>query len=102
MMCAQASITIFLDLTRSACYAYYFITENMLSTTYEKRVAVFIFQLSNVLLYFNYSKSFYIYTLASQLFRKIFLDLLQLRFRQLTQILHPHQIHPMNQAINEA
>ena len=97
MMIAQVSITIVLDLTRVSCYSYYFITANEPKTAYTKRLAIFIFQLSNVLLYLNYSKSFYIYTLSSSFFRKIFCDLLRSYHRRFNQRMHANQIHPVNE-----
>ena len=64
MMIAQASVSILVDFTRVSCDAYYFLTIDPLKSFYGKIVGLFIFQLSNVL--------FYIYTLASHLFRRIF------------------------------
>jgi hypothetical protein len=83
MMLAQGSITILLDFTRVSCYSYYFLTVNNPKTSYQKLVAVFIFQFSNVLLYVNYSQSFYVYTLASNLFRKIFCDIIRYYYGKL-------------------
>lgn len=97
MMLAQASISITLDLTRVSCYAYYFIMVKNPGSDYQKLVNVFIFQLSNVLLYLNYSKSFYTYTLASHLFRKIFREVIR---HYCSKLLHPNQVHPANNATN--
>lgn len=97
MMIAQVTITIILDLIRVSCYSYYFITANQPKTAYGKRLAVFIFQLSNVSLYLNYSKSFYIYTLSSSYFRKIFCALLRSYYRRFIQPLHVNQIHPVTE-----
>jgi len=95
MMLAQASISVLMDFPRTSCYAYYFLTANSLKNSYQETVAIFIFQFSNVLLYLNYSKSFYIYTLASSLFRKIFFDKIRYYYRKLFRILHLDSVHPL-------
>ncbi|CAF0820483.1 unnamed protein product [Adineta ricciae] len=71
MMVSQVSISVSFDITRTTCYTYFFISGNTGHSSYQTLVNVFIFQFSNVLLYLNYSKSFYVYTLTSGLFRKI-------------------------------
>lgn len=95
-MLAQASVSVLVDFTRSGCYAYYFLTTSTPKTPYQTVFAVFIFQLSNVLLYLNYSKSFYIYTLASSFFRKIFDEIIRNIYCKLFGILHMNTIHPVN------
>ena len=96
MMIAQALVSVLLDSTRVSCYSYYFLTLNNPKTTYEKIFAGFIFQLSNALLYMNYAKSFYIYTLASSLFRKTFLDVVRSYLAELLRLIRSNQIHPIN------
>jgi len=94
MMLAQASVSVLLDFTRSSAYTYYFLTANIPQDSYQKTVDVFIFQLSNVLLYINYSKSFYIYTLTSSLFRKIFCNIIRYYYGRLFRFLHLNYVHP--------
>lgn len=95
-MLAQGSISVLLDFTRISCYSYYFLTANQPKTPYDKSVAVFIFQFSNVLLYVNYSQSFYVYTLASSLFRKIFCDIIQYYYGKLFQFLNFNRVEHEN------
>jgi len=95
MLLAQASVSVVMDFTRSACYSYYFLTANIPQNSYQKTVAVFIYQFGNVFLYLNYSKSFYIYTLASSLFRKIFCEIIRDYYRKLCGILHLNHDQPV-------
>ena len=67
-------VSMFVDLTRVSLYAFYFLTSDVPKTSYQQATALFIFQLSNILFYLNYSKSFFIYTLASSLFRAVFCE----------------------------
>ena len=94
-MLSQVLISILLDITRVSCYTYYFLTENIPQSSYQKTVGVFIFQLSNVILCLNYSKSFYIYTLTSRLFRKVFREIIQHCCRKLIQVLQKGNVHPI-------
>ena len=96
MMISQALVSVLLDSTRVSCYSYYFLTLNNPKTTYEKIFAGFIFQLSNALLYMNYAQSFYIYTLASSLFRKTFLNIVHNYYAKLFRLVRSNQIHPTN------
>jgi hypothetical protein len=88
-MLAQACSSIIIALTQASCYSYYFLTSGTLQSDYAKVVAVFIFQFGNILLYVNYTKSFYIYTLTSSLYRKIFYKEIQNYYRTILQILRP-------------
>jgi hypothetical protein len=94
-MLIQASVSVLMDFTRVSCYSYYFITANILKNSYQKTVAVFIFQLSNVLLYLDYSKSFYMYTLASSLFRKTFCNIIRYYYGKLFRLLHLNHVQPV-------
>ena len=67
-------VSMFVDLTRVSLYAFYFLTSAAPKTSYQSAAALLIFQFSNVLFYLNYSKSFFIYTLASSLFRAVFCE----------------------------
>ena len=94
-MLIQASVSVLMDFTRVSCYAYYFITANIPKNSYQTTVAVFIFQLSNVLLYLDYSKSFYMYTLASSLFRKAFCNMIRYYYGKLFRLLHLNRVQPV-------
>ena len=87
MMIAQAFISILIDVTKVSCYTYYFLTTHIPKSSYQQAVGVFIFQLSNVCMYFNNAKSFYIYTLASRLFRKVFCEIVRHVHEKLRQVL---------------
>ena len=86
MTLAQTMVSMFVDLTRVSLYAFYFLTSGMQKTSYQQAAALFIFQLSNVLFYLNYSKSFFIYTLASSFFRAVFCETARDYFRLLCHI----------------
>lgn len=80
MMLGLAFSSIVIDVTRVSCYAYYFLNTGVQKSSYEKTLDRFIFQMSNVLLYANYAKSFYVYTLTSGLYRKIFRTIIRSYF----------------------
>jgi hypothetical protein len=86
-MLAQAFSSIIIALTQASCYSYYFLTAGTLQSDYAQVVAVFIFQFGNILLYMNYTKSFYIYTLTSSLYRNIFYRIIQNYYRKILQTL---------------
>jgi hypothetical protein len=99
MMLALAFSSIIIEITQLSCYSYYFLTTNTLKSNYAKIVAVFVFQLSNILLYINYSKSFYIYTLTSSLYRKILRETILRYYRRLLHIIelgNQQNIQPTN------
>ena len=73
-MLFQVGISTALSATRVAYYSYYVITANEQKTTYQKTMDSFFAQLTTQLFYLNYAKSFYINTLSSKYFRKIFLQ----------------------------
>jgi len=95
MMLSQGSISILIDITRVSCYTYYFLTTNIPKSSYQNTVAMFIFQFSNVLLYINYSKSFYIYTLSSRLFRRVFCEIIQHCCHKLLLVFQKSHVHPV-------
>ena len=98
MVVSQVSISVTLDITRASCYTYFFISGNTTHSSYQTLVNVFIFQFSNVLLYLNYSKSFYVYTLTSGLFRKIGYERVQNCWRKLSRIIQRHdRVDPISQ-----
>ena len=63
-----------LILTRIAYYSYSVIAANQEMTDYQNAINTFFSQLTTQLFYLNYAKSFYVYTLSSKYFRKIFLE----------------------------
>jgi hypothetical protein len=71
-MLFQVGISSLLILTRIAYYSYSIITTDASKTDYQTALDTFFSQLTTELFYLNYAKSFYVYTLSSQSFRKIF------------------------------
>jgi hypothetical protein len=74
MMLFQVGISSFLIFTRMAYYSYSVITTGTVKNDYQAALDTFFSQLTTQLFYLNYAKSFYVYTLFSKYFRKIFLE----------------------------
>ena len=72
MMLLQVGFSSLLILTRMIYYAYYILGPTL--TGYRKLIGSFLMSFTTLLYYANYAKSFYIYTLSSQLFRSIFMS----------------------------
>ena len=72
MMLVQIGLSSLLILTRMIYYAYYIV--GPLFTGDAKALGSFLMSFTTLLYYTNYVKSFYIYTLTSQLFRSIFIQ----------------------------
>ena len=72
-MLFQVGISSSLSLIRVAYNTYSVITTNMDKNDYQKALDTFFSQLTTQLFYLNYAKSFYVYTLFSKYFRKIFI-----------------------------
>jgi hypothetical protein len=72
MMLVQVGLSSLLILTRMIYYAYYILGPTL--TGYNKMIGSFLMSFTTLLYYANYAKSFYIYTLSSQLFRSIFIE----------------------------
>jgi hypothetical protein len=70
MMLVQVGFSSLLILTRMIYYAYYVLAPPL--TGYNKLIGSFLMSFTIQLYYANYAKSFYIYTLSSQLFRSVF------------------------------
>ncbi len=70
MMFVQVGFSSLLILTRMIYYAYYVLAPPL--TGYNKLIGTFLMSFTTQLYYANYAKSFYIYTLSSQLFRSVF------------------------------
>lgn len=73
-MLFQVGLSSLLIATRMAYFSYSIITTNKIKADYEKALDTFFSQLTTQLFYLNYAKSFYVYTLFSKYFRKIFLE----------------------------
>jgi hypothetical protein len=72
MMLFQVGFSSLLILTRMIYYAYYVLAPPL--TGYDKLIGSFLMSFTTLVYYANYTKSFYIYTLSSQLFRSIFVQ----------------------------
>ncbi|CAF1449726.1 unnamed protein product, partial [Adineta steineri] len=70
MMLFQVGFSSLLVLTRMIYYAYYVLGPQPIG--YDKLVGSFLMSFTTLVYYANYCKSFYIYTLTSQLFRSAF------------------------------
>jgi hypothetical protein len=70
-------------MTRIAYYSYNVITSNTDKTDYQEAVETFFSELTTQLFYLNYAKSFYIYTLFSKYFRRIFVERIMKIYRWL-------------------
>lgn len=76
MMLVQVGLSSLLILTRIAYFSYDIITRTEEKTEYQRALSSFFSQLTAQLFYLNYAKSFYLYTLSSQYFRRIFIETL--------------------------
>jgi hypothetical protein len=72
MMLVQVGLSSFLILTQMIYYTYFILGPKL--TGYNKLIGGFFMSLTTLFYYANYAKSFYIYTLTSQLFRTIFIE----------------------------
>lgn len=72
-----------------AYYSYSVVTTNATKNDYQTAMATFFSQLTTQLFYLNYAKSFYVYALSSQYFRKIFVE-------RILKIFHQFSPHRMN------
>jgi hypothetical protein len=80
MMLAQVGLSFVLILTRMIYYAYYILAPPL--TGSNRMIGAFLMSFTTLLYYSNYAKSFYVYTLSSQLFRSIFKQRLTLCFER--------------------
>jgi hypothetical protein len=88
-MLVQVGLSSLLILTRMIYYAYYILGPTL--TGYKKMIGSFLMSFTTLLYYANYAKSFYIYTLSSQLFRAIFLERIKELIR-FTIFFNKHQV----------
>jgi len=81
MMLVQVGFSSLLILTRMFYYAYYVLAPPW--TGYNKLIGSFLMSFTTQLYYANYCKSFYIYTLSSQLFRSVFIQRVKFCIRKI-------------------
>lgn len=74
MMLFQVGFSSLLISTRIAYFSYNVITTNTIKDDYHRAIDACFSQLTTQLFYLNYAKSFYVYTLFSKYFRRIFLE----------------------------
>jgi hypothetical protein len=96
MMFGQAIFSSCFDLLRISLYSYFVLTTNISKSTYHQTVDALLVQISSFLLYANCSKSFYVYTLTSGFFRKIFRNSIYQYYRKTLYILHINQEYDWN------
>jgi hypothetical protein len=80
-MLVQVGLSSFLILPRMIYYAYFMLGPSL--TGYRRMVGSFLMSFTTLLYYANYAKSFYIYTLSSQLFRSVFIQRMKELFRNI-------------------
>ena len=81
MMLVQVGLSSLLILTRMIYYAYFLLAPPL--TGYNRLVGSFLSSFTIQLYYANYVKSFYIYTLSSQLFRSVFFERIKFILRKI-------------------
>ncbi|CAF0746664.1 unnamed protein product [Rotaria sordida] len=96
MMLSQAILSCCLDLIRIALYGYFVLSTDLPKSSYQRSIDGLLLQISIFLLYGNCSKSFYVYTLTSGFFRKIFRYSIEYYFRKILFILHIKQDYDWN------
>ena len=82
-MLFQVGFSSLLILTRIAYFSYNVITTYTIKDDYHRAIDSFFSQLTTQLFYLNYAKSFYVYTLFSRYFRRIFLEKIMKIHRQI-------------------
>jgi hypothetical protein len=69
---------------RTAYYAYTVISVNIPKSTYRRAVETLLLNISSFVFYLNFSKSFFVNTLSSKLFRKVFKERLIMFWQRIT------------------
>jgi hypothetical protein len=69
---------------RTAYYAYTVISVNIPKSTYRRAVETLLLDISSFVFYLNFSKSFFVNTLTSRLFRKVFKERLIMFWQRIT------------------
>ena len=80
-MLVQVGMSAFLVLTFVITYVSYVLRPPVLE--YDRLLSILLISVTTLCFYANYAKSFYIYTLSSQLFRSIFVQRVKLGMRKL-------------------
>ncbi|CAF1565317.1 unnamed protein product [Rotaria sp. Silwood1] len=99
MMLSQATLSSCLDLIRIALYAYFVLSTGLPKSNYHRTVDGLLLQISIILLYGNCSKSFYVYTLTSGFFRKIFRHTIYYYYRKILYISHINRDYDWNSTL---
>ena len=87
MMLVQVGMSAFLVLTYVITYVSYVLRPPVLE--YDRLFSTLLISITGMCFYANYAKSFYIYTLSSQLFRSIFVARVKLGMRKVLGRYHP-------------
>lgn len=88
---------------RSGYYAYVVFSTNLYRDEYRQAVEYFLLQISSLVFYFNFTKSFFVNTLTSKLFRKVFKERVHYFYCRLTcrrARIHPEQDHSQTHTTN--
>lgn len=85
---------------RAAYYAYTVLSVGLPKSSYRTAVETLILQISSFVFYLNFSKSFYVNTLSSKLFRRVFKERLMIIYHRMTwwkTRVHPIETTRLNQ-----
>jgi len=69
---------------RTAYYSYSVISSDLTKDSYRRAVEALILKISSFIFYLNFSKNFFVNTLSSKLFRKVFKERLTMFYRRIT------------------
>ena len=69
---------------RTADYSYQRLTTGVTKDSYRLAVETLLFQISSYMFYLNFCKSFFVNTLSSRLFRRVFIEHLIICYRRIT------------------
>jgi hypothetical protein len=69
---------------RTAYYSYTTLSTSIAKDSYRRAVETLILEISSFIFYLNFSKSFFVNTLSSKLFRKVFKERLIIFFQRIT------------------
>jgi hypothetical protein len=69
---------------RTGYYSYDRLTTSIIKDDYRRAVEALLFQISSFIFYLNFCKNFFVNTLSSKLFRKVFKERFTIFYRQIT------------------
>jgi hypothetical protein len=69
---------------RTGYYSYDRLTTSIIKDDYRRAVEALLLQISSFIFYLNFCKSFFVNTLSSKLFRKVFKERFTIFYRQIT------------------